>query len=83
MTLVLATRHLCGGFLCETNSSLRKWGDRRIIFFLVGLLGLLEPRNCERDPLRKGCEFEICGGACSEMWLGKLKVMVVSNQTNC
>ena len=82
MTLVLATRQPCGGFLCETSSRLCKWGDRRIIFFLVGRLSLLEPRNCQRDTLRKGCVFEIFGGACSEMWLGKLKVMVASNQTN-
>ena len=28
VTLVLRIKHLCGGFLCERNSSLGKWGDQ-------------------------------------------------------
>lgn len=28
VTLVLTIKHLCGGFLCERNSSLSKWGDQ-------------------------------------------------------
>ena len=79
MTLVLAKRHLGGGFLHERNSGLCEWRDRRIVFFFDGLLGVLEIRICERDPLIKRYRLEICGRPCSGRWLEKLKVMVASN----
>lgn len=78
----LAIRQLCGGFLCRRNNSLGECGDQRATFFSVGLLGALEARNCEKDPPRKERGLEICGRTCSELWLGKQRVVVVLNQTN-
>ena len=82
MTLVLAIRQLCGGFLCRRNNSLGECGDQRTTFFSVGLLGALEARNCEKDPPRKERGLEICVRTCSELWLGKQRVVVALNQTN-
>ena len=42
-------------------------GRPEVSFFLVGLLKVLEARNCERGTLRKGYGLEICRGTRSEM----------------
>ena len=42
-------------------------GDQKLILFLVGLLGVLEVRDRERDALRNGYGLEICGGSWSKV----------------
>ena len=63
MALVFAVRHLCCIFLYEKS----ELGDQKLILFLVGLLGVLEVRDRERDALRKGYGLEIFGGSCSKV----------------
>ena len=63
MALVFAVRHLYCIFLYEKS----ELGDQKLILFLVGLLGVLEVRDRERDALRKGYGLEICGGSCSKV----------------
>ena len=36
-------------------------------FYLVGLLGALEARNCEKNAPKKESRLQICGKACSEV----------------
>lgn len=43
------------------KGSIILWEDQRLVVFLVGLLGVLEIRLCERDVPRKDCGYEICG----------------------
>ena len=43
-------------------------GDQRSFFFLVGLMGGLEVRNCERNTLGKECWLKIFEGVCQKLW---------------
>ena len=42
--------------------------DQRSVFFLVGLMGGLEVRNCERNTLGKVCWLKIFEGVCQKLW---------------
>ena len=75
LALVSAVKDQFDGFLCGRNGSP---GHRKSSnFHFVFLLGVLEARSCEKGALRKAYVLKLCGLACSEVWLGKPRVVVV------